>query len=620
MLQRVLTCRMSWWVSCCMVIVCSMLDQSSWAQSPQDDIATQVPAALRIIDAYHAAQAVPSKRTLHIVYWTPQDRDPAPQYRERLTRVLFDVRDFYLKEMQRLGFGERTIRLATDTDGLLTIHLVRGTHPYARYQVQSGGEIREECLAVLNAAGIDASKETIAIFCNMSNWDPKAATMSQNGPYYASGGLRNGTAWQVDSPLLDPALMSKKEPLLHDGQYGRISVGRYNTIFVGGVCHELGHALGLPHNRERPDERALFGTALMGSGNHTYGEERRNEGRGSFLTLCEGLRLASHPLFTQSEKGIDLPRNAKLSDVAVELDSDSKAILFNAKVTAAPPAYAVIAYMDPTGGSDYDATTMTAIPDQEGRIRLHCAALKAGKAGSLRIVVCQANGGRINDETLSLPYTVADDGTVDLSLYQARSELLPLVAGVKLRQAETVAKELQKLEAKAKTKPLASNRLLIEVARNLAQSLRFKPGLSPAKADGSECWLSEATWKEARVGWQRPEVNRLPNDTVALFVGDRLFARGLYAHAPAQHVYELGGKWQTLTGSAGLADGHGGSVVFVIMGDGKELWRSRKVTDTSLPQFEIKVRDVQELTLQVEDSGNGNNGDWGVWCDLKLSR
>ncbi len=594
------------------------LSHCCWAQSPQEDIAAQVPAAMKVIDAYHAAEPVSSRRTLHVVYWTPKDREPAPQYRERLTRVLLDVREFYLKEMRRLGFGERTFNLATDADGLLTIHLVPGTHPYARYRVESGSEIRNECLPVLKAAGIEASQETIALFCNMSNWDPKAATMSQNGPYYASGGLRNGTAWQVDSPLLDPGLMTKKEPQFRDGQYGQISVGKYNTIFVGGVCHELGHALGLPHNRERADERATFGTALMGGGNHTYGEERRGEGRGTFLTLCEGLRLASHPLFTRSEKGIDLPANAKLSEVAVELEPDSKAILFSAKVTADPPAYAVIAYMDPTGGSDYDATTMTAIPDRDGRVRLRCAALKAGKAGSLRLVVCQANGGRINDEVLSLPYSVADDGTVDISTFQAKLKLMPLAAAVKSGQADAVAKELQKIEAAARTS--AADSLLVEAARSLAKSLQFKPGPSPAKAEGAECWLSEATWKQARVGWLRPVVNRLPNDSVSLFVGDRLFARGLYAHAPSSHTYELGGKWQTLTGLAGLADGNNGSVVFVITGDGKQLWRSKKIADASLPRFEVNVRGVKELTFQVEDSGNGNNSDWGVWCDLKVVR
>lgn len=588
------------------------------AQSPQALIDAQVPAALKILDTYHQAAAQPSERTLHFVYWTPSDREPQPQYRERLTRVMFDIRDFYRREMERLGFGPRTIRLATDDDGLLTIHLVRGQRPYEHYNVSSGQAIREECLPTLKAAGIDASQETLVLFCNMSNWDPDAGTMSQNSPYYAGGGLRSGNAWQVDSALLDSDLLSKKEPMLRDGQYGRISVGRYNSIFVGGVCHELGHALGLPHNRERADERAAFGTALMGSGNRTYGEERRGEGRGSFLTLAEGLRLASHPLFTGSVKGIDLPANAKLEDVEVKLAADAKSFTFTAKVTADPPAYAVVGYMDPEGGSDYDATTITAIPDADGKIELHCAALQSGKAGVLRLVVCQANGGRINDLTLSIPYTVSADGVVDLSLFQTQSKLKPLIAALLARERSKVAAELQTIEQTAGSD--AANQLLLEVARSLAATQQAVTGPAPAEAEGDACWLTDAKWKSAQVGWRRPAVNRLPNETVALFVGGQLFARGIYGHAPSRYDYDLGGKWKRLRGKAGLADGNDGSVVFVIEGDGRELWRSKRIANSSLPAFDVDVSDVQQLSLRVEDAGNGNRGDWGVWVEPKLER
>lgn len=588
------------------------------AQSPQELIDAQVPAALKIIDAYHRADAEPSERTLHFVYWTPADREPQPQYRERLTRVLFDIRDFYRREMERLGFGPRTIRLPTDEDGLLTIHLVRGQRPYEHYNVSSGHAIREECLPTLKAAGIDASKETLVLFCNMSNWDPDAKTMSQNSPYYAGGGLRSGNAWQVDSALLDADLLAKKEPMLRDGQYGRISVGRYNSIFVGGVCHELGHALGLPHNRERADERAAFGTALMGSGNRTYGEERRGEGRGSFLTLGEGLRLASHPLFTGSVKGIDLPANAKLEDVEVKLAADAKSFTFTAKVTADPHAYAVIGYMDPEGGSDYDATTITAIPDTQGKIELHCAALQSGKPGVLRLVVCQANGGRINDLTLSIPYTVAADGAVDLSMFQTQSKLKPLADALLARDRSQVAAELQKIEQSAGN--AAADQLLLDVARSLAATQESMVGPTPAEAEGDACWLTDAKWKSAQVGWRRPGVNRLPNETVALFVGGQVFARGIHAHAPSRYDYDLGGKWKRLRGKAGLADGNDGSVVFVIEGDGRELWRSKRIADSSLPAFDVDVSDVQQLSLRVEDAGNGNRSDWGVWVEPKLER
>lgn len=584
----------------------------------QEESAKQVAAARKVLDAYHVTDPVPSSRTLHIVYWTPADREPAPQYRERLTRVLFDIREFYAKEMRRLGFGERTIRLATDEDGLLKVHLVRGAGPYAKYHVQSGDAIRRECLPTLQSAGIEASKETLVIFCNMSNWDKAAATMSQNSPYYASGGLRNGTAWQVDSPLLDAALLSHKEPMLRDGQYGKISVGKYNSIFVGGVCHELGHALGLPHNLERTSERVQVGTSLMGSGNRTYGEERRGEGRGSFLSLCDGLRLASHPLFTGSAKGIDLPASAELQDVKVVRDEDAKGFTFSAKVTADPPVYAVVAYMDPSGGNDYDATTATAIPDEKGFFSLRCDALKTGKAGLLRVVACQANGGRINDQVFAVPYQVAENGEIDLSAFQAKTQLQPLVKAIAQNDAKGVAEELKKVEVALGMK--GADGVLLRVARSLAKSIGAKPGPAPAKAMGKECWLSDSAWKAAKVGWGRPVVNRLPDEAMVIQVGGKLFERGLYAHAPSSYAYDLDRKWKKLSVGAGLASGHDGSVEFVIVGDGKTLWSSKRVADAELKKLELDIVGVKELVLKVEDGGDGNGSDWGVWVDPKLER
>ena len=224
------------------------------AATPPEEIATQVPAARAILDGWQAQNPERAERSVHLVYWTPSDRDPAPRYRERLSAIFEETRAFLAREMERNGFGPRTIRLVKETDGLCRIHLVRGAEPYAAYDGKSGSKIRTECGPVLRAAGLDPDKETIVIFCNMSNWDAEKRTMSQNSPYYASGTNRNGTAWQVDSPLLDLALLEAKEPTLQDGQYGKISPGRYNSIFIGGVIHELGHALGLPHNRERPDQ------------------------------------------------------------------------------------------------------------------------------------------------------------------------------------------------------------------------------------------------------------------------------------------------------------------------------------------------------------------------------
>lgn len=589
-----------------------------FAATPQEEIAAQVPAARQILDAWQAAQPEKAEKKVHIVYWSPSDREPCPGHRERLTAIMEDIRDFYAREMQRLGFGPLTIHLDYAADGKLNIHEVHGSQPYAKYDVESGGPIRNECLATLRAAGLNPERETCVIFCNMANWDPAQRIVSQNSPYYASGTNRQGTAWQVDSPILDLASLALKEPRVKDGQYGNISIGRYNSIFIGGVCHELGHALGLPHNQETPEEKKAFGTALMGSGNRSYGEDRRGEGQGSFLTLAHGLRLASHPIFCGSVKGIAQRPDGALQDV--KLENRGKTFTFSAKVTADPPAYAVIGYMDPDGGGDYDATTCTAIPDADGRITLQADALQAGKSGVLRVVVCQANGAASSFASASTrftyPYRVAPDGAVDLSSSQARLQLAPLLKALDQPTAGSVASSLKAIEGLTP----APDAGVLETARVLAASADFTPGPPPAAAEGASCHLSEATLTANRVGYGHAQPNRLPDD--GLFsCGARLFARGLYAHAPARQTWDLGGRWTTLSGHAGLPDGNdGGSCVFVIRADGKELWRSKKTESGTLRDYELNVAGVKELELTVEDAGDGNGADWGCWFDPVVKR
>jgi hypothetical protein len=585
--------------------------------SPEAEIVAKVPRAKAILDAWQAKDPVRAEKKVHIVYWTPSDREPAPRYQERLGAIMEDIRDFYAREMKRLGFGPLSIRLDYADGGKLKVHRVKSRKPYADFDVGSGGPIRNECLTTLRAAGIDAEKETIVIFCNMSNWDPAKSTISQNSPYYAGGSNRQGTAWQVDSPILELGSLAKKEPRVKDGQYGDISIGRYNSIFIGGICHELGHALGLPHNRERPDEAAVFGTALMGSGNRTYGENLRGEGKGSFLTLAHGLKLASHPIFCGSVKGIDAPANAELHGVKVV--NRGKGFTYSARVTADPPPYAVLGYMDPEGGGDYDSTTCTAIPDAAGHFTLEAGALAAGKPGVFRVVVVQANGAASSFAGASTPFTypylVARDGSVDLSATEARLLLLPLAKASERKDAAAIAAELARVEA---SKPSPA---VMDAAKAMADPAATEPGPSPVEVDGRICALATSSPKSAQVGWGRPVMNRLPDSDLLFSCGSRLFPRGIYAHANARHVWDLGGRWQSLAGHAGLPDGRdGGSCVFVVKADGKELCRSKKTEPGALLSFSVPVADVREIELVVEDGGDGNGSDWGCWFDPVLTR
>lgn len=580
------------------------------------EIAEQAPRAMAILRQYENVDPVKGERVFRIVYWSPGDREPAPQYRARLSQIMFDIQGWYAREMERNGMGPRTFKLPVEADGKLQIVLARGDKTRDKYSGDTGTEIRQDSLRALNEIGIDGNKETFLIFCNLTDWDAKKRTATGSSPYYAGGSTRQGTAWQSDSPILNLAdLTDISEENKVTGQYGKTTLARYNSIFIGGIAHELGHAISMPHNTERPDQ-AAWGKALMGSGNRTYGEELRtvevseSRGKGSFLPLADALRLASHPSFSGSIKGFDLSANAQFSDV--KITTSGKDITYSGKVVSDPPTYAVIAYFDPAGGGDYNATTASAVPDKDGNFTLKTTALSAGKSGELRVVALQANGVTQGNRT---PYLIGADGSVDLSQWQTQQQLEPINAAVKAGDRAAAQRALQKLQA---DKAPAN---VIEIARVQVANFDQANWPAPAVAAGNALWLSEAKPTSAKVGWLQPTYNRLPdedNDSL-LSAGGQFYARGIYAHAPASHVYDLGARWNRLRGTAGAPEGKGGSVETVIVGDGKELWRHKSGEGETAP-FDVSVTGVRQLELRVEDGGNGNGSDWVVWFDPQLTR
>jgi hypothetical protein len=571
------------------------------------DPAPQAAAARAVLDAWHAVDPVAGDRRLHVIAWRTKDR-PFPQaQRERLDRIMTHIQKFFRREMERHGLGPRTIRLDRDADNTLVVHEVTGAGGWADYDGPDGGRIRGECVPVLRDKGIDIDRETVMIFTNLAEWDPQKLTFRHRSPYYASGDWRRGTAWQLDSPELDATNLPLKEPLIEDGQYGRISLGKHNSIFIGGIAHELGHALGLPHCRERPDE-AVHGTALMGSGNRTYGDELRGEGRGSFLTLAHALRLASHPQFSGSLKGFAVEPRGSFDDMAVVAGGDGRSFRVSGRVTGTPPVYAVIGYLDPSGGSDYDAHTVSAVPDAEGRFTLDCTPLVPGTPADLRLVACHCNGGTTRT---SQPYAVGRDGTVDIETMQVTFALSAFL--------ETLA--TQGLDAARKVAPRdgpAARFATAVLGGRVAGRETLLAAASPPTAES--LMLSACRPVEARVGWLAPAYDQLPRKEAVIESAGRLYESGIYAHAPALHRYELGGKWHRLRGECGLPTQPGGSVVFVIRADGKEVFRSPKLVPGKTAGYKVDLSGVTTLELVTEDAGDGRAADWGIWLAPELSR
>jgi len=106
-------------------------------------------------------------------------------------------------------------------------------------------------------------------------------------------------------------------------------------------------------------------------------------------------------------------------------------------------------------------------------------------------------------------------------------------------------------------------------------------------------------------------------------LGGRRFDRGLGVHAPCEVVYELGGRFRRLLAKVGIDDASNGlgSVVFVVIGDGEELWRSGVIRGGDAPVVvSVDVRGVRRVTLRAEEADGLDIGDLADWADARLVR
>ncbi|KLU07454.1 putative transmembrane protein [Rhodopirellula islandica] len=556
------------------------------------------------------ADPIDSPGRVVVVYFTPRDRPPAANHSSRIRRIVEETAGFYERELKRHGFANRSMHVLRNQRGQVDIIDVVGEE--TDYDKPDGRRIREEVIPVLRQRGIDADASVLLLFCNLMDYDPVASKISHHSPYYGGGNHLSGTAWQCDSEILDPRRFRDPTPI-RDGEYGRITIGRHNSIFIGGVIHELGHALSLPHCRQRPDE-AERGTALMGAGNRTYAQQLRGEGKGTFLTQTHALRLAAHPVFNRQVPRSIHDRPATDFKHLLVSAGPRRSVQVAGQVSGTLPAHAVVAYFDPDGGGDYDATTASAVPDPNGKFALHSGPLRPKTSGELRLVSCHING---TTSTRSLRYSVNADGSPDLSVARLELELKPVMDEL---QTGTVD------NAKARLSEIASSDPdLMEIGQRVLDRFQtLEPAISidanQVPSDTNSVWLSTIRPQTAEVGWLRPTYNSVPDKQRLLSLGGDYFAHGIYAHAPAKHAYPIEKKWKRFRGRCGIQGNLFGQVDFEILGDGKSLWKATRVTAGEGKTFDLDVSQIQTLTLKVTDGGNGTGGDWGVWIEPLLTR
>lgn len=312
---------------------------------------------------------------LNVIYFLPQGDQPVEGYESRLNDLLLYVQDFYRYEMKRNGFGNKTFGLEKTADKRVKILVIRGKHdiPYYSYDNGGGWKAEREIEAYFKAnPGTKKSHHALVIMPSTSGDD-----MNPGGvPFYGIGKY----CFALDYKYFDIKYLGE------DSEKGRLL-----TKWFGGMAHELGHGLNLPHNKEQVSVGKEHGTALMGSGNYTFGQKP------TFLTKASCAILNNCEVFAQKEMeyynkntGFQL-KEMEVDFPGTSLPADEIVVkgVFETKI----PVNAVNVYVDhaPFGqvNNDYDAESWTVKPDKNNHfaLRIPCKELHTKHIDSFQVRV-----------------------------------------------------------------------------------------------------------------------------------------------------------------------------------------------------------------------------------------
>ena len=280
---------------------------------------------------------------LNVVYFLGSDTEPVPDYERRLSELLLYLQQFYGREMQRHGYGARSFGLDIKSPGRVNIIEYKAKNPAAHYPYENGGGWKAaQELEEFFKANPDRKKSQHTLVI-MPTWnDEKNGPDNPGGvPFYGMG--RNCCA--LDYPAFD---------IKHLGQKTR--EGQLLTKWYGGLAHELGHGLNLPHNHQTASDGKKYGTALMGAGNYTFGTSP------TFLTPASCALLDACEVFsvTPAQKFYEGRPEVEIKDTAISFKGDQ--ILISGSYKSPQTVKALNVYVqDPpyAVNQDYDAVSFS---------------------------------------------------------------------------------------------------------------------------------------------------------------------------------------------------------------------------------------------------------------------
>lgn len=281
----------------------------------------------------------PPVYALNVVYFLPSDMQPVEGYQQRLEDIMLYTQDFYRKEMVRNGFGEKTFGLRKNTDGSVKFLLIHGKKEASHYPYEGGGgRVIGEIDEWFTAHPGEKSSDHTLVFMPTITGDEDPGGV----PFYGMGKICFALDYKYfDLKYLGDALLTK---------------------WLGGMAHELGHGLNLPHNSQTVSTQQMLGTTLMGAGNYTFGMKP------TFLSAASCGILNNCQVFaTEKQDFYAVSPEMELRNMHIEFKDD--VIELRGGYQLSQPFNGISIYYDnaPYGSvnTDYDAESFLVRPDRQ---------------------------------------------------------------------------------------------------------------------------------------------------------------------------------------------------------------------------------------------------------------
>ena len=317
-----------------------------------------------------------SAKTARIVYVIPANASPKPDYQARLESFATRTEKFISNWMT---YWERPIEreqfFARDSNGDVQITLVKVS--------LQGGPKGRNSIGPLRKLAIDSASKKLKL--------KKNARVVWWIFYDYPGviGFRGGGNSFWGGTAIN-AYPGGKGPI---DQNADLASPKVNGTQIKGSIHELGHALGLPHNGPRMELK--LGNSLMGATTPKFAKRVNSKEFRVYLNDASSALIWKHPLFRNGGSKPELPKRLQIKNLDVTEEKNGKITVSGVLDSNLTAHSAVVFNTSRDKVGDYWGRSHTGKVDEDGKFAV--SLWSPHTKGNLFLAFCFHNGTNTAD-------------------------------------------------------------------------------------------------------------------------------------------------------------------------------------------------------------------------------